>query len=145
MLNDQWQGSQLCSSVASCLATLFWETPKMKSKGASWSILRKHTHLKWRAMAFHLPSTRQGAMCIAALALHTDSPPMLFDKELRNRETEASSFMRADRCSRNLVKRLEDRLVLLMRYSDACIDHGEFHKSSLGLGNQADASFLRSE
>ena len=80
---------------------------------------------------------------LAVLALHTDSPSMLFDKVLRNRETEASSFMRADRRRRNLVKGLEDRLVLLMRYSDACIDHGESHKSSLGLGDQADASFFR--
>ena len=53
--------------------------------------------------------------------------------------------MRADRRSRNLVKRLEDGLVLLTRYSDARVDHGESHKSLLGLGDQADVSFLRSE
>src|SRR5258708_20761325 len=62
---------------------------------------------------------------LAGLALHTDSPSMLFDKELRNRETEASSFMLADRRGQNLVKRLGHRLLLLMRDSEAGIDPGE--------------------
>jgi hypothetical protein len=66
-----------------------------------------------------------------------DFPSMLFDKVLRNRETEACSFMRNLRRSA-LRKRLEDRLVLLMRYSVPVVGHGSL--TALGLGDWADVS-----